>query len=33
VLPEFYREMEKAVRTRNPLNEFVFSAWEKPAEL
>jgi len=32
-LPEAYREMEKAGRKRNPLNEFVFSEWEKPAEL
>ena len=32
-LPESYQEMEKAARTRNPLNEFVFAEWEKPAEL
>ena len=32
-LPEPYSGMEKAVRTRNPLNEFVFAEWEKPAEL
>jgi nitroreductase len=33
VLPETYREMEKAARTRKGLKEFVFSAWEKAAEL
>jgi nitroreductase len=32
-LPEAYQEMEKAARTRKPLEEFVFRAWEKPAEL
>jgi nitroreductase len=32
-LPEAYREQEKAARTRKPLTEFVFSAWEKPASL
>jgi nitroreductase len=32
-LPESYRAMEKAPRTRNPLNEFVFAEWETPAEL
>ena len=32
-LPESYQAMEKAARTRNPLNEFVFAEWEKPAEL
>jgi len=32
-LPESYRAMETAARTRNPLNEFVFAEWEKPAEL
>jgi nitroreductase len=32
-LPEAYREAEKAARTRKPLTEFVFSAWEKPAAL
>ncbi len=32
-LPESYREMEKAARTRKALNEFVFAEWEKPAEL
>lgn len=32
-LPEAYREMEKAARTRKPLAEFVFSAWDKAAEL
>jgi nitroreductase len=32
-LPEVYREMEKAARTRKPLGEFVFAAWEKAAEL
>ena len=33
VLPEAYREMEKAARTRKGLEEFVFAEWEKPAEL
>ena len=32
-LPEQMQEMEKAARTRKPLNEFVFAEWEKPAEL
>ena len=32
-LPESYQAMEKAARTRNPLNEFVFAEWEKPAVL
>ena len=32
-LPETYREMEKAARTRKPLAEFVFAEWEKAAEL
>jgi nitroreductase len=33
VLPEAFQEMEKAVRTRKPLAEFVFSAWDKAATL
>ena len=32
-LPKELQEMEKAPRTRNPLNEFVFATWETPAEL
>jgi len=32
-LPESYQAMEKAPRTRKPLEEFVFAEWEKPAEL
>ncbi|MGA7158383.1 MAG: nitroreductase family protein [Acidobacteriaceae bacterium] len=32
-LPEAYREMEKAPRTRKGLGEFVFAEWEKAAEL
>jgi nitroreductase len=32
-LPQAYQEQEKAVRTRKGLEEFVFSAWEKAAEL
>jgi nitroreductase len=33
VLPEQMKAMELAERTRKPLTEFVFSAWEKAAEL
>jgi nitroreductase len=32
-LPEPYKGMETAARTRKPLEEFVFSAWDKPATL
>jgi nitroreductase len=32
VLPEPYREMEMAPRTRKPLEEFVFSAWGTAAK-
>ncbi len=32
-LPEAYREMEMAARTRKGLAEFVFAEWEKAAEL
>jgi nitroreductase len=32
-LPEPYLGMETAPRTRKPLNEFVYSAWETPATL
>jgi nitroreductase len=32
-LPESYRGMETAARTRKALDEFVFAEWEKPAEL
>ncbi len=32
-LPMIYREMEKAARTRKPLREFVFTEWERPAEV
>ncbi len=32
-LPMIYREMEKAARTRKPLREFVFTAWERAAEI
>ncbi len=32
-LPDAYREMETAARTRKALKEFVFGAWEKAAEL
>ena len=32
-LPESYQVMEKAPRTRKPLEAFVFAEWEKPAEL
>lgn len=32
-LPEPYSSMEVAPRTRKPLQEFVFGAWEKPAQL
>ena len=32
-LPEQMQEMEKAARTRKPLAEFVFSAWDKAATL
>jgi nitroreductase len=32
-LPKELQEGEKAPRTRNSLNEFVFAEWEKPAEL
>jgi nitroreductase len=31
-LPEHLHKMEVAPRQRKPLEEFVFSAWEKPAE-
>ena len=30
-LPAHLKEMEFAPRTRNPLSEFVFEAWQKPA--
>ena len=33
VLPEPYLEMEKMARTRKPLAEFVFSAWDTAAKL
>ena len=32
-LPEPYKGMETAARSRKPLEEFVFSAWDKPAAL
>jgi nitroreductase len=32
-LPEQMQEMEKSARTRKPLGEFVFSAWDKAATL
>jgi nitroreductase len=32
-LPEYMRTMELAPRQRKPLEEFVFSDWEKPAQL
>jgi nitroreductase len=32
-LPEQMQAMEKAPRTRKPLAEFVFSAWDEPAQL
>jgi nitroreductase len=32
-LPEHLRKMEVSPRQRKPLEEFVFSAWEKPAQL
>jgi nitroreductase len=32
-LPMIYREMEKAARTRKPLRDFVFSQWDRPAEV
>lgn len=32
-LPEAYREMEMAARTRKPLEEFVFAEWDKAATL
>lgn len=32
-LPEQLRKTEEAPRQRKPLNEFVFSEWEKPAHL
>jgi nitroreductase len=32
-LPDPMKEMELAPRKRNPLSEFVFEAWEKPAKL
>jgi len=33
ILPEHLRQTEEAPRQRKPLNEFVFSEWEKPAQL
>lgn len=30
-LPEHFQKMEGQPRTRKPLNEFVYSSWEKPA--
>jgi nitroreductase len=32
-LPEHLRKMEVSPRQRKPLEEFVFSSWEKPAQL
>jgi len=32
-LPDSMKQMELAPRNRNPLNEFVFEAWQKPATL
>ena len=32
-LPDHFREMETAVRTRKPLNEFVFGEWDQAANL
>jgi hypothetical protein len=32
-LPEPMKEMELAPRQRNPLTDFVFEAWQKPATL
>ena len=32
-LPGSMKEMELAPRTRNPLSEFVFEAWQQPAKL
>jgi nitroreductase len=33
ILPEHLRKMEVSPRQRKPLEEFVFSSWEKPAHL
>jgi hypothetical protein len=30
---DYQREQEMTPRTRKQLNEFVFSAWEQPADL
>jgi nitroreductase len=32
-IPDYMQKMETTPRQRRPLNEFVFSAWETPAEL
>ena len=33
VLPDQMKAMETAPRSRNPIEQFVFSAWDKPASL